>query len=71
MRHICQIDQQYELAWNFPKKSAAKSNAERAWQTTVNKDRQWYETKDLAPTIMIGMLILPFYQWNKGKALSL
>jgi len=24
----------------FQKKSAAKSNAERAWQTTVNKDRQ-------------------------------
>jgi len=31
---------QYGLVWNFPKKSAAKSNAERAWQTIVNKDRQ-------------------------------
>jgi len=29
-----------ELVWNLPKKSAAKSNAERAWQTIVNKDRQ-------------------------------
>jgi len=32
------MNQQYGLVWNFPKKSAAKSNVERAWQTTVNKD---------------------------------
>jgi len=31
------MDQQYELIWNFPKKSAAKFNAKRAWQTTINK----------------------------------
>jgi len=31
------VDQQYGLVWNFSKKSATKSNAERAWQT-VNKD---------------------------------
>jgi len=35
--HTDQMDQ-YGFVWNFPKKSAAKSNAERAWQTTVNKD---------------------------------
>jgi len=28
----------YGLVWNFPKKFAAKSSAERAWQTTVNKN---------------------------------
>jgi len=40
IRHTDQMDQQYKLVWNFPKKSAAKSNAERACQTTVNKDKQ-------------------------------
>jgi len=34
------MDQQYGLAWNFPKKSAAKSNVEYTRQTTINKDRQ-------------------------------
>jgi len=38
IRNTDQLDQQYGFVWNFPKKSAAKSNAERAWQTTVNKD---------------------------------
>jgi len=28
----------YGLVWNFPKKFAAKSSAERAWQMTINKD---------------------------------
>jgi len=54
------MDQQYGLVWNFPKKSAAKSNAERAWQTTVNKDSTVYETRDLAPMIVIRMFISCF-----------
>jgi len=32
-----------DIVWtcmNFPKKSATRSNAERAWQMTVNKNRQ-------------------------------
>jgi len=37
------MDQQYGLVWNFPKKSAAKSNVECAWQTTVNKDKQRFD----------------------------
>jgi len=43
------------------KKSAAKSNAERAWQTTVNKDSTM-DTKPETPTIIIGMFISRFYR---------
>jgi len=51
----------------FQKKFAAKSNAERAWQTTVKVDSKkeikiwWYEIRDLAP--MIEMFISRFYRW--------
>jgi len=33
------LDQQdIGLVWNFPKKFAMKSSAERSWQTTINED---------------------------------
>jgi len=44
------MDQQYGLVQNFPKKSAAKSNAERAWQMTVNKDSTMVRNQK-SPTI--------------------
>jgi len=52
----------YGIAWNFPKKFAAKSSAERTWQTTINKNSTMIRNqKPEAPTIVIGMFISRFY----------